>query len=67
MDGEIRPFQDSDRGYVVRSFSEIDAVIEHLEMKLQTRLLPILEKYKTLSGLDEVLNPCGRHHDPQQG
>ena len=57
MDGEIRPFQDSDRGYVVRSSSEIDAVIEHLEMKLQTRLLPILAKYKTLAGLDEVLNP----------
>lgn len=54
---EIGPFQGTDKGYVVRSYSEIDGVIEHLLGKLQTRLLPILEQYKTISGLDQILNP----------
>lgn len=57
MDGEIHSFQSREGSYVVRSYSEIDAVIEHLKMKLETRLLPILEKCKTIEGLDEVLNP----------
>ena len=43
--------------YLVHSHSEVDVVMQHLVMKLQTRLLPNLEKCKTIKGLDEMLNP----------
>ncbi|MDP1982901.1 MAG: hypothetical protein Q8K23_10160, partial [Sulfuritalea sp.] len=43
--------------YTVRSYSEVDAMIEHLSMKLETRLIPLLKQCETVAGLDEVLNP----------
>ena len=39
------------------SYSDFDAMMERVFEVLRTRLLPILEKCKTLKGLDEVLNP----------
>lgn len=44
--------------YTVHSYSEVDAVVEHLSMKLETRLIPLLKRCETVAGLDEVLNPA---------
>lgn len=43
--------------YKITSYSQIDAVIEHVLMKLETRLLPILAQSRTIQGLDALLNP----------
>lgn len=43
--------------YRIKSYAELDAVMEHLSGKLETRLFPILERYKTIEGLDALLNP----------
>lgn len=42
--------------YVVKSFSDIDPVMMHLFGQFET-LMTILEKYKTIEGLDQLLNP----------
>lgn len=43
--------------YAVASFSEVDAVMAHMISNLETGLMPILEKYKTIEGFDELMNP----------
>lgn len=43
--------------YKITSYSQIDAVIEHVLMKLETRLLPLLAQSRTIQGLDALLNP----------
>ncbi len=43
--------------YVVAKKSEIEKVMNHFFAKLENRLLPMLEKYKTIEGLDQLLNP----------
>ncbi|MBS1197034.1 MAG: sel1 repeat family protein [Proteobacteria bacterium] len=53
---EIGAFQDDHKCFVIYSYSDIDAMMARVFEVLQTRLLPILEKCKTLKGLDEVLN-----------
>jgi hypothetical protein len=58
MDDENGNFIDkhNNKCYVLRSYSEVDAAVEHLLMKLETRLLPILKKSETIEGLDSLLN-----------
>lgn len=56
MDDIDPAIQDSSKSYVVRSYSDIDVVIEHIFRKLQSCLLDVLEQYKTLQGLDQLLN-----------
>ncbi len=41
---------------MLHSYSEVDAVVEHLLMKLETRLLPMLKTSETIEGLDSLLN-----------
>ena len=36
--------------YKITSYSQIDAVIEHVLMKLETRLLPLLAQSRTIQG-----------------
>jgi len=43
--------------YKITSHSQIDMAMEHLFPSIETRLLPLLERYKTLEGLDALLNP----------
>jgi len=50
--------------YAVRSYSEVDAVVEHVTMKLSTRLLPLLHKCKTIEELDQVFNPVPLSSSP---
>lgn len=42
--------------YEVRSYSEIDTVIAHLIQKLETRLLPVMEKSKDIAGFNAMVN-----------
>lgn len=57
-DDDMRGFHKGvNREYVVKSFSEIQAVLDHLYGKLESRVLPVLEQCKTIQGFDAVLNP----------
>jgi hypothetical protein len=48
--------QGSNKEYVVKSFSDIEPIMTHLFGKFEA-LLEILEKYKTIEGMDQLLNP----------
>lgn len=48
--------------YRLERHADLDRLLEHLGGKLVARLFPILEKYKTVDGLDALLNP-----DPVSG
>jgi hypothetical protein len=43
--------------YVVAKKTELENVLKHFFAQLENRLFPILEKYQTIEGLDELLNP----------
>ena len=43
--------------YKVRSYSEIDAVLDHLCMHLRMRVLPALDECRTVQDFDRALNP----------
>lgn len=57
MDDSTGLLKGLNKEYVVQSYSEIDVILEHMTVNMETRLLPTLEKYKTIEGLDELLNP----------
>jgi len=47
----------NNKAYEFNSYSQVEAVLEHVFTKLEMRLLPLLEQYKTIQGLDQLLNP----------
>jgi len=43
--------------YKITSHAQIGMAMEHLFSNIEARLLPLLERYKTLEGLDALVNP----------
>lgn len=46
-----------DRAYRVSSQKQAIAAIEHLLRNIRERLIPVLERYQTIEGLEALLNP----------
>lgn len=57
MDEEREFIRKPNKEYQIKSFSELDMVMQHLIGKLESVVLPLVEKCKTIEGLDEVMNP----------
>ena len=57
LDEEADFIFEPNKEYIVRRHDEIDFLMSHLLAKLETRLMPILDQYKSIEGLDQLMNP----------
>ena len=56
LDNASELVQGVNRPYRITSYSQIDTAMHHLSSNIEARLIPILEKSKTIEGLDALLN-----------